>query len=108
MRHDFRRVYGVSYDEVPTEEALDLIATLPQGSRFVAATDPLRAWSDERHLAMDVVDGLSIVAWRLGTWPGMDEPPRVTRPRDALARAASRRAAMAAKAELEADVWEEM
>ena len=107
LRHDFRRYYHVPYDVVGTEEAVDLIETLPQGSRWAAATDPARAWSDERHLASDVVDAVNRVAWRLGTWEA-DEPPRVTRPRDVLERARALRRARAARERLESEGWEEM
>lgn len=81
---------------------------LPQGSRWAAATDPVRAWSDERHRSADVVDALSLIAWRLGTWRDMEEPPRVTRPADLAARAEARERARRVRDAIEGGEWEEM
>ena len=49
LRHDFRAYYHVAYEDVPVAEAVDLIATLPDGSRVASALSPSRAWSPERH-----------------------------------------------------------
>lgn len=109
LRHDFRAVYRLRYEDVPTAEAIDLIKTLPPGSMYVAATDPLRAWSESRHHAADVVDALSVVAWTLGAYDEtVTEPPRVTRPRDVLARELERARRDRATATLEDGGWEEM
>lgn len=109
LRHDFRTTYHVRYEDVPTAEAIDLIGTLPQGSAYVAATDPLRAWDDSRHQTADVVDALSVVAWSLGAYDeSVTEPPRVTRPRDVLRRERERIRKNRATAELESGCWEEM
>lgn len=96
----------MSYDDVPTDEAIDLVRTLPPGSRYVAATDPLGSWPDERHRSADVVDALMVVAWALGAYKA-DEPPRVVRPRDAWAREVAAGRARAARAQVEDGDWEE-
>lgn len=82
LRCDFRRYYGCSYDEVPVEECLDLVWGLPDGSLYVAATCPPRAWSEQRQLAADIREAAA------GMWPRglIDEggaPSRLPRPWDA-------------------------
>ena len=97
------------YEDVGNAEAIDLIQTLPQGSLYVAATDPLRAWSAERHGVADVVDALSVVAWALGAYdPSVTEPPRVTRPRDLMERALAHERKEMARASIEHGEWEEL
>ena len=56
LRHDFRAYYHCRYDDVDPDEAVDLIATLPQGSLYRASLDPHLAWSDERHDLADIKD----------------------------------------------------
>lgn len=96
------------YEDVPTDEAVDLIESLPDGSLWAAATDPLRSWALERHLAANVVDALGIIAYRIGAFDGAAEPPRVTRPRDVAARAAEAERARRVRAQVESDGWEEI
>ena len=109
LRHDFRRYYGCSYDDVQVEEKIDLIRMLPDGSRYVAGTDPERAWSEERHRFADVIDAISPVAWALAyDREKVPEPPKVVRPKDMLARAEASRRAARARAELESGTWEEI
>ena len=77
------------YDDVGADEALDLIATLPDGALYVAVTDPRRSWSERRTLAADVVDALYWLTWALAMKKDeVPEPPRVTRPADVLMREA--------------------
>ena len=73
------------YDDVEADEAIDLIATLPDGALYVAAMDPSRSWSERRTLAADVVDALYWLTWALAIkHDEVPEPPRVTRPADVL------------------------
>lgn len=65
LRHDFRRYYGVSYDDVELDEALDLVETLPAGSLFKASLGPVFEWSNERRMAADIANLLYICACRL-------------------------------------------
>ncbi len=102
LRHDFRAVYHVAYDDVPTDEAIDLIETLPDGSLYVAATFPERAWSEERQLATDVCDTLWWLIWATA----MDhekaaEPPRTPRPEDLVRQAAGAERRRSARERLE-------
>jgi len=98
----------VRYEDVPADEAIDLIESLPDGARWVAATYPLRSWALERHLAANVVDALGLIAYRIGAFDGAAEPPRVTRPRDVAARAEDAERARRVRSEVESDGWEEM
>lgn len=96
------------YEDVPTDEAVDLIESLPDGSLWAAATDPLRSWALERHLAANVVDAIALIAYRIGAFDGASEPPRVTRPRDVAARRADAERARIVRSRLESGGWEEM
>lgn len=92
-----------------TSEAIDLIRMLPDGSRYVVRTDPERSWGEARQRTADVVDAISHLTWAIAyDHDKMAEPPRVTRPRDMMARVRAMRAAAQAKAELESGTWEEM
>ena len=71
--------------------------TLPDGSLTVAALHPERSWTQEQHLAADVVDSVYAAATALCGGKA-SEATRVPRPRDvaaagaAVVRAASVRA----------------
>lgn len=67
------------------DEAWDLAATLPDGSLTVAAEDPLRAWSQERVHAADVIDAIYLACASLAGVPP-EKAARVVRPAD-IARA---------------------
>lgn len=72
------------------------------------STDPLRSWSEDKHLFADVVDALYELTWALGAYDASTtEPPRVTRPRDVLAGAAMRVRSGMAKDAIEHGGWEE-
>lgn len=62
MRRDFRRFYGCSYDEVPTDEALDLIDGLRAGSDYQASMFPLDEWDESRYMLARIIDLLGILA----------------------------------------------
>lgn len=55
LRCDFRRYYGCSFDEVDVGECLDLVDGLPDGSMYVRAVCPSRAWTESRVLAIDLM-----------------------------------------------------
>lgn len=94
---------------MPTDEAIDLVATLPDGSRYVAATEPLRAWSEARTLAADVRDDVMWLTWALALdREQVPYPPRVDRPADVAARRADERRRMRARAVLEGAPREEV
>lgn len=109
LRHDFRRIYHVAYDAVPTDEAIDLIKTLPDGSAYVSATDLGRSWGAERHRHADLLDAIRELTWALAIdHEAIPEPPTVMRPKDVLARmeAAARREEVSKR--LKEAEWEEM
>lgn len=62
LRHDFRRYYHCCYDDVDPDEAIDLIQTLPRGSKYVAAVVPEAAWSEEHEYAVDVQEAIMTAA----------------------------------------------
>ena len=109
LRHDFRHYYGCSYDAVPTREALDLIDMLPDGSKWVAKTYPLRAWSPERQRYADVLDAIYELTWGLiYNREVVPQPPRVVRPADELARREAAERKERIRRQLESDIWEEV
>lgn len=107
LRHDFRRYYSCCYDEVDADEALDLIASLPNGSRFVASKDPLRSWSDERVFASDIIDAITEAACIIR---GIDLSlaPKVVRPADIYARSKAAQKASAMRERIDSTEWEEV
>lgn len=103
LRHDFRRYYGVRYDDVEADEAIDLIETLPRGSAYVRAVRPDLSWSEVREAVADLQDTLWEIAYaRAGS---REEPYRVTRPADVVARAAARDKARATRRRIEGGEW---
>lgn len=92
LRHDFRAVYHVAYDDVPAGEAIDLIETLPLGSAYMAATDPCAAWTDERRALADIKDAVRACLRRLSgdrsaiRFPSSERPEDGARARVELAR----------------------
>lgn len=109
LRHDFRAVYRVSYDEVPADEALDLIMTLPErGSLWRAAKGSAdAAWSEVRHGAADIVDAITARMWQAAGAPG-DQPPRTQRPSDVVETLKARSKAAEVKKKMNETKWEEV
>lgn len=97
------------YEDVPTDEAIDLIHMLPDGSRWVARRFPLREWDAQRHRFADVLDAIKELTWALAyDREKVPDPPTVTRPRDVLARAVERERARSVRERLEQTGWEEL
>lgn len=105
LRHDFRAYYGVSYDEVAADEAVELARMLPAGSRFKAAAHPALAWSDERRMLADVGNLLYVCAARLSGDRGELSLP-FEPPETAAMRAEARKRARAVRERIESTEWE--
>lgn len=108
LRHDFRARYGASYDDVPTDEAIDLVLSLPPGSAYRASLDPDDAWDEALCQMANVLDLLLIVNWRLMGCPEQYRPEPVPRPGDAKRRAEAARRAASAREKIEGIEWEEV
>ena len=108
LRHDFRRYYNVRYEDVDVDEAVDLIITLPLGSKWRTKRDPDAAWSVDQYRLAEILDVLNIVSWQLSSNSDEWEPPRVERPGDARRREAYIERAREAKRKLEQMKWEEV
>lgn len=103
LRHDFRREYSCSYDEVSINEAIDLIFTLPTGSLYMKAINPALAWPAWRHAIADVQDDLWAIAFaRAGC---SSDPPRVPRPGDMVRRKQAKDQARKAASVIETTEW---
>ena len=98
LRHDFRCHYGVRYEDVEPDEAVDLAFTLPQGSLLVSALHPELSWTAEREAIADLQDTIYSVF-------GFTDV-RVTRPRDLVIRQKARQKAQATKEKIENTKWE--
>lgn len=103
LRHDFRRIYGVCYDDVYVDEAVDLIATLPAGSLYMASMSPELAWPAWRQALADLQDDVWAASLASAGYRG--DMPRVPRPQDAPIRARERERAAAAKSIIEETKW---
>lgn len=109
LRHDFRRIYHVAYDEVPTDEATDLVCTLPDGSLYVSAVDPSRRWGEARTLAADVLDAIAHLTWAMAyDHEKVPHPPTLTRPADVQARERAKESQARARRVLETSDWVEV
>lgn len=104
LRHDFRRCYGCSFDEVPPDECADLMDTLPDGSLYVASHDLARSWSEQRHLAADIRDTILECVFAMR---GIEDAPYVVRPKHMVAQAKAAKQAARARAAMEQTEWEE-
>lgn len=96
----------MGFDDVDAAEAVDLITGLPAGSRFVSALHPELSWTPEREAIADLQDTLWEIAYRRAGIS--DEPHRVVRPSDVVARrkAAARYASV--KRRIAETEWEEV
>lgn len=81
--------------------------TLPDGSLTVAALHPERSWTQERHLAADIVDSVCAAATAL-LGGKTSEAPRVPRPRDVAAAGAAAERAASVRARIENTEWAEV
>ena len=108
MRHDFRAYYHVRYEDVEPDEAIDLIFTLPLGSKWRAKRDPDAAWTLDQYRLADLVDAVHMLSWQLSSNASEWEPSRLDRPGDAARREAHLKKAKDVKAKLEQTKWEEV
>ena len=90
------------------DEAVDLVLTLPLGSRWRAKRDPRAEWTLEQYRLADLVDSLNVLMWQLSSNSEDWEPPRIERPGDAAERAAFKAKAKEARRKLEETRWEEV
>jgi hypothetical protein len=107
LRHDFRAIYGCSYDEVPVEEAIDLINTLPDGSLYVSSKYPARSWTKEQHSMADLRDQIYAISYGLCGIPA-NKIPHVMRPAEQIANAHARLKSSEARKRIEETKWEEV
>lgn len=81
--------------------------TLPDGALTVAALHPERSWTQERHLAADIVDSVYAAATALCGGKA-SEAPRVPRPRDVAAAGAAAERAASVRDRIENTEWAEV
>ncbi|TNU89386.1 hypothetical protein FIC87_11345 [Eggerthella lenta] len=96
-------MYGCCYDEVPADEAVDLVLTLPPGSLYMRSAHPELAWPDWRHAVADLQDDMWAIACARS---GVQDPPRVARPAELVERRKALGAARRAREAIEATEWE--
>lgn len=95
------------YEDVAIDEAIDLICTLPRGSLYRARKRPELAWSEEHEAIADVGDFVVDVMCALRGIEGSARP-RMTRPRDIVARQKARENRQKIKDKLNNTHWEEV
>lgn len=108
LRHDFRATYGCSYDEVPTDEAIDLVRTLGPGSLYRASLDPRDGWTNQEHQLADVADGISRLTHMLSDARTTEGADLAVRPGHAEAQAAAIARARDVRRHIEETEWEEV
>lgn len=90
---------------MPTDEAIDLILSLPAGSLFRAALNPVNAWTEDQHRGALTVDLLTIINWRLMGCPPEHKPDLIERPGDAERKALAKKRAQEARKKIENTKW---
>lgn len=93
---------------MPTDEAIDLIETLPTGSLYRAMKNPDDAWTNDQYQIADVLDLLLVANWHLAGRPPEGKPDPVSRPGDAHRRAQAIKKAKQVAATIENTKWEEV
>lgn len=88
-----------------TDEAIDLILTLPRGSLYVAKKHPEYAWSEARELAADIQDTMVSLVYAAH---GREDAPKIVRPSDVAARKKAMERAREAKRKIEMLEWEQV
>ena len=96
------------YEEVDVDEAIDLVLTLPLGSRWRAKRDPDAEWTLDQYRLADLVDVTNLLVWQLSGNADEWEPQRTPRPGDAARREAHLKKARDVKRKLETTTWEEV
>ena len=91
---------------MPTDEAIDLVLTLPAGSLWRASLRPEDAWGDRDYMLANAVDLLNLINWRLAMCPG-SAPERLERPGDRQKREQAARKVSRVRRILEETKWEE-
>lgn len=106
LHHDFRFYYHVSYEDVPTEEAIDLIRSLGPGSRYAGAINPSLKWTLELYQMANIVDYLAVINWRLMRCPEEYTPEPIERPGDRERTEKAKAAAKRTRQIIEHTKWE--
>lgn len=52
----------MAYDDVPTDEAIDLISHLGAGSAYLASIHPADEWDETQYLIANLVDAVNVLA----------------------------------------------
>ena len=108
LRHDFRSVYHVAYEDVGVGEAIDLILTLPRGSMWRSSQMEFGEWDETREGLADVVDSIWALISLLASARPTAGAPSVTRPDDLRERKAARERAASVRERIRSTTWEEV
>lgn len=93
---------------MPTDEAIDLVLTLPRGSMWRSAQVEFGEWGEARENAADVVDAIWALIGLLSSARTTEGAPTVTRPSDLRERKAARERAASVRERIENTKWEEV
>lgn len=101
-------MYHVAYEEVPVDEAIDLITTLPKGSLWRSSQVEFGEWDESREGVADIVDAVWALTSLLSSRRTTEGAPRVTRPADLRDRKAARDRAARVRETIRNTTWEEV
>ena len=93
---------------MPTDEAIDLILTLPRGSMWRSSRVEFGEWDEARENSADVVDAIWALISLLSSARTTEGAPSVTRPSDMRARKAARERAASVRRKIAETKWEEV
>lgn len=97
----------MAYEDVPLDEAIDLVLTLPRGSLWRSAQVEFGEWDDAREGVADVVDAIWALISLMSTARTTEGAPRVARPSDMRDRKAARKRAASVRERIENTTWTE-
>lgn len=93
---------------MPTDEAIDLVLTLPRGSLWRSAQLEFGEWDEAREGVADVVDAIWALISLLSVARTTEGAPRVTRPSDLRERKAARERAARVREAIGKTRWVEV
>lgn len=106
LRHDFRREYGTRYDDVPTDEAIDLVRTLGPWTAYASAVAGYRGWEPVEHRLADLTDSVLRLTHMLSDARTTEGAPTVPRPGSGKRAAEAKKRAARAREYIENQEWE--
>lgn len=106
LRHDFRREYGTRYEDVPTDEAIDLVRTLGPWTDYMSSVAGYRGWEPMEYRLADLTDAVLRLTHMLSDARTTEGASTVPRPGSGRRAAEAKRKAARTREYIESQEWE--